>query len=256
LLLLARAAPGTSYTQALADWAVALLPELADAPGATEAINRKRLKALVLAALAGPLSIPAARLALGDAFESGPLERFFPTEALDQSLPALAPEDLGQEILLRALALLDEPECEAIAQAAFTADAGAADRVERVLGSLWAERPEADAAIAASHRLTSDVAPRVARRARSLARLQSAFDEAHPQRVAARRLEAAQLVDVTAANELSLDDLEPALGSHRLSSGNLPTATSGSKRRGAPSTRSLPTGGPKGSTTWSAGARG
>ena len=211
LLLLTRAAPGTSYPEALTDWAVALLPELADAPGATaEGADRKRLKALALAALAGPLSVQSARPALGGVFESAPLVRFFPMETLDSTLPALAPEDLGQEILLRVLAFLDQPECEAIAQTAFSADPGAADRVERVFGSLWAERPEADAAIAVADGLGPNVASSMARRARSLAQLQSAFDEAHPQHVAARREEAAKLVNVTAANELS-DDLGPAL---------------------------------------------
>jgi hypothetical protein len=193
LLLLTRARPETSYWQALADWAVTLLPELADAPGsAAEAVDRKRLKALALSALAGPVSVRAARPALGGMFDAAPLARFFPAEPLDSELPAMAPEDLGQEILLRALALLDEPEREAITQAAFWADPVAADRVERVLGSLWAERPECDAAIAVTHRFESQVAPPVARRAKALAELQLAFDEAHPRHAAARREEAAR----------------------------------------------------------------
>lgn len=180
ILLLAHESPGTTYIEALAAWAESLVPGLADAPGeAAEFTNRNLVKLLCLAALAGPLPLDAARSLTEGVFDKQPLRRFFVDTTFELELPALEPEDLGQEILLRGLAFLDVQERRSILQTALSANAIA---VENVLTALWTERPERLNAIRVFNNLPAEGNVAEIERAKIIVEIQRAFDQSDPER--------------------------------------------------------------------------
>ncbi len=150
LLTLAEAADTDNYAQALGIWASRLFPALDD--NAKETASAKPLlETLALAVLAGPLPASVATGLVGGGYDKEALRRFFPSGDLDATLPAFEPEDLGQEILLRTLAILNAPERKALTDAVLRAGQDAVRRVERVLGDLWSGRPEAADALRVFH---------------------------------------------------------------------------------------------------------
>jgi len=193
IILLARRDDATSYAAALVDWAASLIPELSDSPGV--AVNHSDgalLRSLAFAALAAPVRLQSVVEIIGEGFDPHRLARFFPYDDFQDVLPAFAPEDLGQEILLRGLAYLGSVEAAKLITAAVAANS---DSVENVLWSLWRSRPEADEAIAVIHCLPSTASSGVIERAKVLAAIQITFDRAYPERAATLNLMMKTLVD-------------------------------------------------------------
>jgi hypothetical protein len=167
LLLLAHARAGASLAEALADWAARLVLDDTDS---------LVLEKLALAGLAGPVPVEyeARRL----------LPYFHASDLTGRVLPALEPEELGREILLRALTKLCPSAWESVMALGLAGNAG---RVEANLANLWRERAEAAEALAAWDAPEPPAGP-----AGLLIRLQRRFDEICPERVQASHARMAQ----------------------------------------------------------------
>jgi hypothetical protein len=202
VILLARGDDRVSYAEALADWAVSLLPELTDSPGdAVDHSDIGVLKALSLSALAGPMSIKAAAAACGATFDAHRLTRFFPFDDLAAALPAFEPEDLGQEILLRTLAYLPSEDLAELTRVAINANV---DVMERTLNSLWRDRAEVGYAIGVISGLAPSDQDAAAKRSSALAAVQIAFDKAYPE-LGTAAAEAAKALALEMADEFRLE---------------------------------------------------
>lgn len=106
LILLNSAQQVADYTKALSEWVDRLLPGLLDpaaplAPGMTGP--------LLMASLGGPIDTQVAREICGQV-DTWMLPRFYQDEtpqSLEERLPALVPDDLAQQLLLRLLPRID-----------------------------------------------------------------------------------------------------------------------------------------------------
>lgn len=125
-----------SRGEALRDWASDLLPELVD-PLDTTVADLNRIRALCLAVLAGPLPSRAVRQLCGSGFNLLTLQRFWPFANLSRELPALEPEDLAQEVLVRGFGLLGHDGTSEIFR---LATARNPDGVVRTVRALWRAR--------------------------------------------------------------------------------------------------------------------
>lgn len=194
LLLLRSKAYNPTYAAALSQWADQFLPMLADN---SRPIDLDLIIPLALAALAGPLPTNVATDLCGNV-DTTVLTRYFESAnvgRLAEVLPALEPDDLAQEILLRALSRLDASNRKALADASLIANPSA---VELRLASMWMDHAEA-------------ATEKDSFRVQMLAWLQAQFDEAVPERIAALVDDAQNCIAVVSATSLTIDDLGETL---------------------------------------------
>jgi hypothetical protein len=135
MILLAHTS-ASSRGEALRAWASHLLPELVD-PLDTTVADLNCIRALCLAALAGPLPSRAVRQLCGPGFNLLTLQRFWPFANLSRELPALEPEDLAQEVLVRGFGLLSEDGASEIFRFSIARNP---DGVTRAIRALWRVR--------------------------------------------------------------------------------------------------------------------
>ena len=172
-LILINAPDAASYAGALMEWVDRFLPGIADE---ARPLPLALAGPLFLAALAGPIDTDTSRELFGPVDAPG-LARFYGDERpedLEQRLPALAPDDLAQLLLVRLFPRLDRKLREAAVNRTI---ADLPDRVEARLGGLWRDR----SGLAGGGALLV------------LTWLQQRFDAAQPDRLAEARERAAAI---------------------------------------------------------------
>ncbi|HEX8481714.1 MAG TPA: ATP-binding protein [Allosphingosinicella sp.] len=197
-LILANAVGAATAREAVVEWVERVVPGICDDD---RELPPGLCGPLFMAALAGPLDNQAARDVFGDV-DAGALLRFYSDqsrEELDHVLPAIWPDDVAQELLVRLLPRLDLRRREGAVDR-LIADSPA--RVEARLGALWQDRPD----------FRSGTDPDSAER--SLLWLQERFDAACPHRVAALRAQAERALALF-SGDVDLPELDSGLAEVR-----------------------------------------
>lgn len=187
VMILLHAEDATSYASAISQWVERFVPGLMDE---SRDLSPSFVGPLLLASLAGPVNSDVARDLFGG-IDVSALLRFFPGESkegLQLRLPALHPDDLAQELLLKLLPRLDLRLRErAIDRILVEAPAA----VEVRLGGIWRDRPDLDVA--------------------ELRWLQDRFDTVCPERVASIRTQARRAAAAVSSPNAQLPATDVAL---------------------------------------------
>jgi hypothetical protein len=198
-IILANAKDATDLTSAMAAWAFRVVPELRSDEGS---IDESLALGIIASGLAGPF--PTTQLqGITKSLSVLPLLRFFPSvrqDALEETLPALIPEDLGHELALRMLPRLGSAMRGAVIQLLIEQEPA---RMEASLGNIWRDHPGySDGTGEHGKNCTA---------AGTLRSVQATFDERWPDRVEASRKLAGDLLDLTAMHDTGRDALEQHL---------------------------------------------
>jgi hypothetical protein len=209
-IILANATDANDLATAMTAWAFRVVPELRSEEGS---VDESLALGIIASGLAGPF--PATQLhSIASNFSVLLMLRFFPSarqEELEETLPALLPEDLGQELAMRLLQRLGPALREVVTKLLIE---HAPDRIEAGLGNIWRDHP---GYFDGTGEHGKNCAPAVTLRA-----VQAAFDKGWPDRVEASRNLASDLIDLIANIDSEWGALEPHLSALLTLAGSRP----------------------------------
>jgi hypothetical protein len=198
-IILANAKDSNDLASAMAAWAFRIVPELRSDEGI---VDESLALGIIASGLAGPF--PTAQLqGIASSFSVLPLLRLFPSvrqDAVEETLPALLPEDLGHELALRLLPRLGSAMRAAVTRLLIGQDPG---QMEASLGNIWRDHP--------SYFDGTGEHGKTCAAAVTLRTVQDVFDDSWPDRVEQARQSARELVDLTSNHDIKRDELEQHL---------------------------------------------